>query len=261
MSEKKRYRTVCKKLGVPTPDVSDREMEHIEFCENCRKMWPLYFFNGLQNTKTFKDICHEWTQLSEYSRWGLYKKLKKEEDKWIALSLKKRTPTAHQLFLRDQNFQKVASTFGEQIKLLSKNWLNLSNNEKSLYVQKSIQLKEIYKQSLNSLPVYKRKLLRQARTARKVATRLTRKKKAHNSFMLYLQEQWLSELKKQPENRLGYRSLMKSCSYQWKTLPDDIKQIYIMKSNRLNSYSKLDDQLIKTSQDPPKSPTNSVDLE
>jgi hypothetical protein len=187
--------------------------------------------------REFADICQHWMEMTEDTRKKVHKKNKLEEKIWLTSMVKGRVPTGYQLFLKSERFtQRNPLSFGSRITAAAHKWQNLCTSEKNIFVDKSKQLKKERTQFLQNLPKFKKKKYQEELKKFKRQIKEKRPSKPCNVFMLYLKDRWNDE--QRLSSGVGYRSLMKTASHNWKQVLtvadkrpyriqfDHLKQVY-----------------------------------
>ena len=64
----KKFLSVCKSMRIPYPHVHPRESEHLDECESCREIWPLYYTEHIKMGLELKKISEMWLELPERER-------------------------------------------------------------------------------------------------------------------------------------------------------------------------------------------------
>lgn len=211
--------------------ISKRENEHLKTCDTCARAWPLFLHiqvSVFRNSPA--QTAQEWMKLSERNRDLVFDRLKREETRWIRNAERHRSPSPYNMFVKSQSSKSFPTimSFAEKIKALASKWNRMTPDEKLPFQQQSNEKKKTQKSVIKALPSSTKRKLSELRKR----NRSTKRKRPNNSFMLYLQDRWQDE-KRKPDH-VGYKTIMKQASEDWKTkLTSDQKLPYIHLANKL----------------------------
>lgn len=224
------YTTRCKKLQIPLPELSDRETDHLNSCFDCQMLWPLYLFREhYQNEEDIETVGETWQNMPETTRMEQLKKLQHEQESWARAEVKKRAPSAYQVFLGDRlggASELKDLPFSERNKILAKVWAGYTAEQKRPYSEQHQELKAKIEEERSSVPPFLQRVLRAANRSHR-AERVGGPKKPPNAYLMFLRERWEKERIQNVVMR--YRDVMQICSTEWERMTEQEKLPYTTK--------------------------------
>ena len=223
-----KFLNFCKKMKIPYPENSLRERDHLDICETCQELWPLYLFQqqyllATESKQPLETIIENWTAIREKDRLLLLKTLRKEDQKWMKSRLRIRDATAYHLYFKTRCAEMKNQPFAELTPIIAQDWKVLPEEERKVYQDQANSLREQRKINDESIPEYKLKLLKEAkRTAQK--SKPKKPKKPITAYMRYLIQRWENE--KEKPGCLKFKDLMKICAKEWADMEPVQKQPY-----------------------------------
>lgn len=225
MPQASSFETQCKKLDIALPTVNAREMQHLITCADCQACWPkFYFFHVYLHKNDLDTVSQQFASLPETKRKQTLTKINKFTDKWLKKQLKKRSPHAYQIYVKQmwQEPQYQNLSFIEKTRALSKVWKTLTSTQKSKYNQISIRQKNSYKYMVSEFPAFIKQWLKQAKKQKHNLRKNTFVKKPLNCFFLFRKQ--VAEEHKAKQSALSYKDITTLCSQKWKVMSEEEKQ-------------------------------------
>lgn len=170
----------CERNEIKKPDFDKRELEHLQKCEMCQKLWPLVMYYKPET---------KWESLTEQDRFQLFEELEKHNFKNMKSLVYDQMPSAYQLFLREETKEMKLMTFQEKNQIKIKNWKNLEKEKKQEYEKKSKELKDKRISEIKNLPKYFKRIFNTFQREKKNA-RIGNKKHIKNPFITFVSEKW-----------------------------------------------------------------------
>lgn len=201
--------------------LSLREWDHMRTCHTCQTLWPMFMNYEIEHNQTsLQEVCTKWTNMTEKERESLLPQLKRLVNNSAKNIMYHRSSSPYHIFLSSK-MRGVEGTFASRIKMLSQEWAAMSTEEKSEYVATSAEKKKQRLRILHHLNTHQKRALKLGKKLYKLKqkqkkTLLNRPRKPINKFMLYLNDRWYDEKKK--ETPASYQEIMRSAAYDWKNV-------------------------------------------
>ncbi len=250
----RKFVTQCKRSDIPMPKVSVHEGEHLDACEMCQELWPLFLGEEhYQKGLNFDDVCVAWSNLGEKQRELRLKELRRQTRKSLKQFTHKRYTTAYQFFLAEKSKSEDVKNlpFGERTNTLAKIWKTMSSDEKAPYQEQSDKSKMEKKETMDRMPTYQKRIVAQEQSRQRSKRRKLFPKKPLNSFMLFMKD-YTSALKGEENeeqaggDRLAARShKIREAAEMWAVCDPEVKARYEEKFAALTKKFQEEKKKIK----------------
>jgi hypothetical protein len=217
------YTQYCARLGVPAPP-TPREHEHLSVCIDCQRLWPLFYRyqQTVGRTLTLASITGTWAALTEVARQELLPRLLRDELTLVRTFVKRRVPTAFQLFTKDMLDKHkrlwATATFGTKSQRVAALWKVITVDQQQEYRARSHAAKQARQVRLLALPKHTQTRIHIAKQNRRTKSRQSPHKRPKNPYVVFLNQRWVSEQQKPIALRTTYKALMCAGGVTWRNM-------------------------------------------
>ena len=196
---------------VTDPNVSNREKEHLHQCGTCQLTWQYLFRSNERKVREKMNIdvlSTSFANMTESERLDLCSKLIKQEKLYFTNLKYNCAINGFNVFAKSK--QDVSMEFSSRMKLLSKTWESMSDEEKLGFNNESLKIRTETRKFIKNLDKANKHQYRVYRCP------VPKPKKQPNSFMLFLKFHWAKSQSIEPWKK--YHDVMSECTDAWKKM-------------------------------------------
>lgn len=234
------FRTTCDRLKIPYPvHCNLREQVHLNQCQNCQDLWKSFLFvETYLNQKDLDVVSREFLEMPEDVRRALLPSIRRTDELWLQKHMKRRTPTAHQIYAKEYSARHRVSKDDQRTGrdnqmtalIVSNNggheWTTLTSDQKKPYHDKALELKQRYLNECDKLPDYKKVQIRRRKKQDRLLKPDTFNNTSTGSFIKFVSKQWKLKKVNREIQEKGYNTFRDECIPIWNSMSLEDKKSF-----------------------------------